>query len=162
LKIEDVDCDRLAREVWARFDPLNHGVMLEFEKRLPIVRADYYKLSQIFINLFDNAIKYRGAPPAPKVALSCAESETDWHFQVANNGLGFDPRYREKIFELFQRLSDVDDKPGSGIGLPIVRKIAQLHGGHAWADGQIGVGSTFHFTIAKKIPTHPLRAEASV
>jgi signal transduction histidine kinase len=151
LKIEEVDSELLMRDVWARFDPLNHGVALDVKARLPIIRADYYKLSQIFSNLFDNAIKYKGAVAAPKVVITCEENETNWHFVVANNGPGFDSRYSEKIFELFERLSDVADKPGSGIGLPIVRKIAQMHGGHAWADGSLGEGSHFHFTIAKNI-----------
>src|SRR5581483_2123613 len=140
-----------AREVWARFEPLNHKVTLDIPDKLPVINADHHKLAQIFSNLFDNAIKYKGTVAAPKVAVLCEDSEGRWHFRVSNNGPGFDPRYREKIFELFQRLSDVNDKPGSGIGLPIVRKVAQLHGGHAWADSESGQGSIFHFTISKSL-----------
>src|ERR1044071_9889314 len=103
----------LAQEVWARFEPLNHNMVLEINRPLPTIEADYYKLSQVFSNLFDNAVKYRGNSSGQKVAISCEEEETKWHFIISNNGPGFDPRYNEKIFELFQRLSDVDDKPGS-------------------------------------------------
>jgi two-component system, sensor histidine kinase and response regulator len=150
LKIEDVDCNLLVKDVWARFEPLHHDMAFQIERALPLVRADYYKLSQIFSNLFDNAIKYRGKIDAPKVVVTYEESTDNWHFIVSNNGPGFDPRFREKIFEIFQRLSDANEQPGSGIGLPIVRKIAQLHGGHAWADSIPGEGSSFHFTLAKK------------
>ncbi|MEW6731418.1 MAG: response regulator [Acidobacteriota bacterium] len=159
LNISEVDCERLVREVWTRFDSINHGVVLEIKTRLPIIQADVHKVAQILSNLFDNAIKYRGDIATPKVEIICEESETNWHFTISNNGIGFDPCYREKIFEPFQRLSDVHDMPGSGIGLPIVRKIAQLHGGHAWADGQINKGSAFHFTIAKSTAARAATAE---
>jgi len=151
LVLEPVDSDQLAREVWARFSSLSHGVSFEIREKLPIIRADSHKLSQVLSNLFDNAIKYRGTADVPKVVVSYEENEENWHFIVSNNGIGFDPRHSEKIFELFQRLSNVHDKPGSGIGLPIVRKLSQLHGGHAWAEGRVGTGSSFHFTISKNI-----------
>lgn len=149
LEQEDVDSDMLAREIWARFDSLNHGVKLEIKDKLPIVKADYNKLSQIFSNLFDNALKYQNRLKPPRVTLCSKEDESQWHFKVSDNGIGFEMRHREEIFKLFQRLKSSSDRPGSGIGLPIVRKLSQLHGGHAWAESRVGKGSVFHFTISK-------------
>ena len=115
---------------------------------LPQVMADETQLIQLFQNLVGNGVKYRGAA-TPEVTLS-ALKETDgrWAFSVADNGLGIDPQYFERIFGMFQRLHGRDELAGTGIGLAIARKIVERHGGTIAVASEPGHGSTFTFTLA--------------
>jgi light-regulated signal transduction histidine kinase (bacteriophytochrome) len=91
-------------------------------------------------------LKYR-SDKAPRVHLSAKRNENEWTFSVCDNGIGIAPEYRERIFEIFQRLHDKKDYPGTGIGLAVCRRIVSRHGGRIWADSETGQGSAFHFTI---------------
>lgn len=114
---------------------------------LPAIVADEIKLTQVIQNLVGNAIKFRQPNVPPDVSISAQTSGREWTFQVADNGIGFDPKYNDRIFEVFQRLHAVGAYPGNGIGLAICRRIIEHHGGRLWAESQIGVGSRFYFTI---------------
>ena len=115
---------------------------------LPTVLGDSTQLSQLFQNLIGNGIKYcNGHKPRIEVS-SCAESE-HWVFSVEDNGIGIEPQYFERIFQMFQRLHTRQHYSGTGIGLAICRKIVERHGGIIWLESQIGSGSKFIFTIPK-------------
>ena len=116
---------------------------------LPTVMADGGQLVQLFQNLVGNAIKYRGEEP-PRVHVSAAREVGDWHFVVRDNGIGIDPQYAERIFEIFQRLHTREKYSGTGIGLAICRKIVDRHRGRIWVESQAGMGATFHFTIPEQ------------
>ena len=77
-----------------------------------------------------------------------------WHIWIADNGIGIDPQYSERIFQIFQRLHTRDEYPGNGIGLAICKRIIERHGGNIWVNGKLGEGSTFHFTIPAKDGNH--------
>lgn len=118
---------------------------------LPAVLGDASQLVQLFQNLIGNAIKYRsdcGAGIRIQAVLQggCVE------FAVHDNGIGIDPRYAERIFEIFKRLHSRDAYPGSGIGLVICKRIVDRHGGRIWLDGDVRRGSCFRFTLAAAEP----------
>lgn len=113
---------------------------------LPTVLADEGQLTQVFQNLIGNALKFR-SERAPQITISARREDGMWRFSVADNGIGFEPQYGERIFLMFQRLHERGRFDGSGIGLAIVKRIVDRHGGHIWAESQPGEGSTFHFTL---------------
>ena len=116
---------------------------------LPTVDVDEAQLAQLFQNLIGNALKFR-AQAAPRIQVSAVEENAEWRVSIADNGIGIEPQYFERIFMLFQRLHTMGEYPGTGIGLAICKKVVERHGGRIWVQSQPGVGSTFHFTLPKK------------
>ncbi len=116
---------------------------------LPSVRADAPQLVQLFQNLVGNAVKFHGDRP-PRVRVEACREAGRWHFTVADNGIGIEPRYHDRIFVIFQRLHGPGSYEGTGIGLPICKRIVERHGGRIWVESLPGEGSVFHFTIADK------------
>ena len=100
----------------------------------------------MFQNLISNAIKFHGEEP-PRVHLSSQRKGDEWIFSVSDNGIGIDPQYFNRLFIVFQRLHNVSEYPGSGIGLAICKKIVERHRGRIWVESQPEKGSTFYFTI---------------
>ena len=120
---------------------------------LPAVLGDDVQLAQLFQNLIGNALKFRSAS-VPRIHVSCAEKENEFEFAVADNGIGIEPQYFERIFMVFQRLHNKGEYPGTGIGLAICKKVVERHGGRIWVDSTPGGGSTFRFTLPKRRETH--------
>jgi len=116
---------------------------------LPTVDADEVQLAQVFQNLIGNALKFRGKE-APRIHVGALEEAGEWHVSIADNGIGIEPQYFDRIFMLFQRLHAMGEYPGTGIGLAICKKVAERHGGRIWVTSTPGAGSTFHFTLRKK------------
>jgi PAS domain S-box-containing protein len=120
---------------------------------LPKVMADETQLTQVFQNLVGNAIKFVEGKP-PLVQIACQAEPEFWHFTVKDNGIGLEPRYTDRIFVIFQRLHEKNTYPGTGIGLAICKKIINRSGGKIWVESEVGVGSTFHFTLPRKAVTN--------
>jgi PAS domain S-box-containing protein len=113
---------------------------------LPTLPAEEVQLTQLFQNLVGNALKYRGAE-RPRIHVGASRRDTMWEFEVRDNGIGIDPQYFDRIFNLFQRLHTRTEYPGTGIGLAVCRKIVQRHGGRIWVESAPGRGATFRFTL---------------
>lgn len=147
LAFEPVDVNEVLSHVLeglrARIEQAQARVMSE---PLPTLEADPVLIGQVLQNLIENAIKFRSRE-APCVRISAERVEQAWHFHVADNGLGIEPRFHARIFELFQRLHTHDHYPGTGIGLAFCKKVIERHGGHAWVDSAPGQGSTFSFSL---------------
>jgi signal transduction histidine kinase len=107
--------------------------------------ADRIQLKQVFQNLVNNAIKFLGEQPAPRISIRCAYEPGFVRFEVADNGIGIDPAYHDKIFAIFQRLQDVDVE-GTGVGLAIVKKIVEQAGGAVDVRSAKGAGAIFSFS----------------
>lgn len=114
---------------------------------LPSVRVQPFHLTQLFQNLIGNALKYRRPDVAPVVQISAEPAGDEWVFSVADNGIGFNPAYAERIFGVFKRLHHHDKYPGTGIGLAICARIVAHYAGRIWAESEEGKGATFHFAL---------------
>ena len=124
------------------------GASVSFDA-LPTLEADEMQLTQLFQNLIGNALKFRSAS-VPRIHVSCVEKGNEWEFAVADNGIGIEPEYFERIFMVFQRLHNKGEYPGTGIGLAICKKVVERHGGRIWVASRPGEGTTFFFTLPKK------------
>jgi PAS domain S-box-containing protein len=145
-----VDMDELAREAFSEAAVIENEkiVQINFGK-LPPAIGDRVLLRQVFINLFSNALKFtRGREPAIIEAGSRIDGDQNV-FYVKDNGAGFDMRYADKLFGVFQRLHAVTEFEGTGLGLAIVQRIVHRHGGRVWAEGKPGEGATMYFSLPK-------------
>lgn len=111
-----------------------------------MIQADSTQLMRVFQNLIGNAIRFRG-DEQPRIHVSARRNDREWEFSVRDNGIGIDSEYFDKIFVVFQQLDKKEKHIGTGIGLSIVKNIVERHGGRVWVESEVGVGSTFHFTI---------------
>ena len=116
---------------------------------LPAVPIDPTHLIQVWQNLIGNAIHYHGAE-APRIHVSVRDDADLWKFSCKDNGLGIEPSYQTQIFDPFRRLHG-DDRPGSGIGLAVCKRVVELYKGRIWVESEAGHGSTFYFTLPKAV-----------
>lgn len=151
---ELTNCNEVVDEAIANLEQSisESGALVECG-RLPNVMADRFQLSQLFQNLIGNAIKFRREEP-PVVKISADLDNSEWVFTVADNGIGVSPANARRIFDMFARLHAREEYDGTGIGLPISKKIIERHGGRIWVEPHEGDGATFHFTLPVKAPIH--------
>jgi PAS domain S-box-containing protein len=119
---------------------------------LPVVKADEAQILRVFQNLIENAIKFKRKTPGsefPKIHIACTKQDNMYRFSVADNGIGIEMQYHDKVFSVFQRLHSARDYAGTGIGLSICKRIVERHGGTIWFESVANEGTTFYFTIPK-------------
>jgi PAS domain S-box-containing protein len=143
-------CEVVLREALANLTVAieESGAMVTHDT-LPTVSGDATQLTQLFQNLIGNALKFRGERP-PKIHIGAVHRNGEWRFSVADNGIGMEPQYFERVFLVFQRLHTRKEYQGTGIGLAICKKVVERHGGCIWAESEFGHGSSFCFTIPER------------
>ena len=139
------------RELAAAMD--DRGIKIEVGK-LPHVHGDPQMLQRVWTNLLENAIKFSGPKPNPVIEIGARAGDDETEFFVKDNGVGFDMKYVGKLFGVFQRLHSVEEFTGTGIGLAIVHRIVTRHGGRVRAEGKVGEGATFWFTLPHAVTDH--------
>ncbi|MBI4765086.1 MAG: HAMP domain-containing protein [Deltaproteobacteria bacterium] len=118
---------------------------------LPSARGDQTMIRQLLANLISNAVKFTRGKPEGRIEVGSFEQSGEQVYYVKDNGIGFDMKYYNKVFGIFQRLVSESQFEGTGVGLAIVQRIAQRHGGRVWAEGKINEGATFYFTIPVRL-----------
>ena len=167
LQRQPVDLGLLVRSAIDELTRQHQGPAGDFSVTcgaLPRVEADEPLLRQVFLNLLSNAFKYTRTNPGARIEVGCEDRAGERVYFVADNGPGFDMAQAEKLFEPFQRLPSAPAVEGSGVGLSIVQRIVQRHGGRVWADAAPGRGATFYFTLGTEAnelaPAHGRAADA--
>jgi signal transduction histidine kinase len=163
---EPIDLDRpLQRALDILADRIEEtGATIEHGD-LPEVCAEPSLLSAVFQNLIGNALKFQRPGIRPEVRVSvteAGESGEAWEVAVADNGIGIEPEYADRVFVIFQRLHTKDEYSGTGIGLALCRRIIEHHGGHIWVDTTVGEGTTIRFTLPRPVePPEPEPVETA-
>ncbi len=150
LRLQAVDMQSVVEEVrvLAESDVPDRRIEWQIQS-LPVVVGDENMLRTVWQNLIGNAVKYTGNREVAHIEVSVRRNDSgDYEFSVVDDGAGFDMRYVDKLFGVFQRLHKVSEFPGNGIGLANVRRIVMRHGGQVWAEGEPGRGARFHFTLS--------------
>jgi light-regulated signal transduction histidine kinase (bacteriophytochrome) len=119
---------------------------------LPTLTCDASQMTQVFQNLIGNAVKFRKPDQPPVVRVSATREDGAWRLSVADNGIGIEPRFFERIFQMFQRLHARGEYSGTGIGLALCKKIVERHGGQMRVESAPGRGAKFSFTVPDVIP----------
>jgi light-regulated signal transduction histidine kinase (bacteriophytochrome) len=114
---------------------------------LPDMQADPNTIKQVWTNLISNAVKYSTKQAHPVIEIGNLSAANETIFFVKDNGVGFDAKYKDKLFKVFQRLHSAAEFEGTGVGLAIVEKIITKHGGRVWAEGEPGKGACFYFSL---------------
>ena len=150
LRLQGVDMQTLVEEARVLCETDAHGRHIAWDiEALPVVVGDENMLRTVWQNLLGNAVKYTGQRDVAKIQVSVKRDDTgNYVFTISDNGAGFDMRYVDKLFGVFQRLHKASEFAGNGIGLANVRRIIMRHGGQVWAEGEPGQGARFHFTLS--------------
>jgi light-regulated signal transduction histidine kinase (bacteriophytochrome) len=146
---EEVDLNVIVKDLKLTYSntlKANGGTIVSND--LPVIKGSKTQILQVFQNLIGNAIKYK-SDEKPVIDISWKDNNAFYEFAIADNGIGINPRFFNKIFILFQRLHNREQYSGTGIGLAICKKIIEKHGGKIWVESESGKGSTFYFTLPK-------------
>lgn len=150
LAIQEVDMATLIRAVVDELTPAATSRPQLAVREMPKANGDPVLLRQVWVNLISNAIKFTGPCAQPRIEIGGHRDGERCVYFVRDNGVGFDMRYYDKLFGVFQRFHRAEDFPGSGVGLAIVSRIVSRHGGTVWAEGKVDGGATFYFALPKE------------
>jgi light-regulated signal transduction histidine kinase (bacteriophytochrome) len=140
---------RSVAEETSRLQP-DREVAVAIDGIAPAV-GDATLLRQLFANLIGNAFKYTGKVAHPCIDVGSVDVAGERVYYVRDNGAGFDMQYVDKLFRVFERLHNPREFDGTGVGLAVVQRIVERHGGRVWAEGRVGEGATFYFTLGREL-----------
>lgn len=144
---EPTDCEDVLEQVLTNLKvTIEESGAVVTHDALPTVMADDLQLVQLLQNLVGNAIKFHSEEPL-HIHISVEQKAGEWEFSVADNGIGIEQEFFDRIFVIFQRLHGRGEYSGTGIGLAVCKKIVERHGGRIWVESELGKGTTFFFTI---------------
>jgi light-regulated signal transduction histidine kinase (bacteriophytochrome) len=156
LDLRRIDMTALAGSAAAEVVAAYTGPKAHIEiGELPAAAGDATVVRQVWCNLIGNALKYSAKRPEPRIKISGRIEEREAVYQVEDNGAGFDMRYADRLFGVFQRLHRTEDFSGTGVGLAIVHRIIARHGGRIWAQGALDAGACFQFALPIGAPEAP-------
>ena len=148
MKKERISLNPIIDEVIGELHRETHGRHIEWQiAQLPLVNGDPGLLKQVFANLFSNAVKYTRPRKNAIIEIGLRMMNDEPVIFVRDNGVGFNMKYADKLFGVFQRLHRAEEFEGTGVGLAIVERVVKRHGGHIWAESEVGKGATFYFTL---------------
>jgi len=151
MLVGEVDMGALAESIYHEIAAPEIIDAFDFSvSKLPNALADGSMMRRVWSNLISNAIKFTLPKERRSIKIAGRMEREVCVYSVRDTGVGFDPEYQQKLFGLFQRLHNVEDFEGTGVGLAIVQRIVHRHGGEVWAEGQQGQGATFYFSIPRK------------
>ena len=147
----DVSSLQLVKEVEASLQPRleEKGIDLSISDDLPTIRCDEQRMGQVLENLLVNAVKFMGDTQNPRIDVGYVDKGALHQFYVRDNGIGIDSTCHKKVFDIFRQLKEIKDQDGTGIGLAVVAKIIEGHGGKTWVESEKGQGATFYFSFPK-------------
>ena len=153
LRNEPIKINELLKLLKSQFETKISNIKCAFSIKVPDIEivADVQGLTIALRNLIENAIKFSGVQKKPAVEISLKNKPTSWLLAVKDNGIGFDMKYKDRIFEIFQQLNLPEDFPGTGIGLAMVHKSMEKMGGKVWAESKLGEGAVFYLEIPKQL-----------
>lgn len=151
-EMEDVDLNEVVNTVRANL----HARLDEFSatiesESLPSMKGDSRQILQLIQNLVENALKFQKEDVPPVIRITVESRLRHWEFAVADNGIGIDPKYQDRVFVIFQRLHTRDQYEGNGLGLAICKKIVDRHSGSIWLDPDYKDGACFRFQLSKHL-----------
>ena len=148
-----VDMTRLVQSIVDDLAPAYGAERVCFDLRpLGLVAADAVLIRQVWENLISNALKYTSPKETALIEIGVDRDSDQTIFTIQDNGVGFDMQYADKLFGVFQRLHGVSEFEGAGVGLAIAQRLVQRHGGRIWAEGEVGRGAKFSFTLSHPEP----------
>jgi two-component system sensor kinase len=151
LQPVEIDLAALVSEVYREQAAQSPGRKIQLQvTALPRANADPALMRQVLVNLVDNAIKYTRRRDLAQIEVGGSVRGSENVYYVKDNGAGFDPRYADKLFGVFQRLHTEAEFEGTGVGLALVQRIINRHGGRVWAEAQVDQGATFYFTLPSR------------
>ncbi len=152
LEVREFNPEEMIREIWNELRDVHELSRADLSlNELPRIQADYTLIRQVFYNLLSNALKFSDETKNQRIEISCRMVNSSYEFCVSDNGIGFDQKFEEKIFKVFQRLHTTTEYEGTGIGLALVHRIVRLHQGKIFAHSTSGEGSKFYFTLPVEI-----------
>lgn len=144
----NVDMEKLVAEVWEDLAGSHSGTKIDFKMSdVPMAKVDLNSMRQVWVNLISNAIKYSGKKENPVISIGGHTDQSMLVYWIRDNGVGFDMKYYDKLFKVFQRLHSMNEYDGTGVGLALADKIISKHDGRIWAVGKPGQGATFYFSV---------------
>ena len=149
IKVTSINLNELIDKIMMEYYPIIDAGNLKFKKEIEYgtLFTDYEALAQVLRNILDNAVKFTRGRPCPEISIRSKKLANCCLITIEDNGIGFDMKYYDKIFEIFQRLHLADEYPGTGVGLAVVRKAVERLGGKIWAESEPGVGSKFFMEL---------------
>lgn len=150
MNVGKLDLTSLAKNVYNEFQQETSARNIDFVvEDTPQVEADRALMTQVLTNLIGNAIKFTKKTENPRIEFGYSEDESNYIYHVKDNGAGFNMKYYDKLFGLFQRLHSQEEFEGTGVGLSIVQRIVSRHNGRVWGEGEVGKGATIYFSLPK-------------
>lgn len=148
MRVAAIDMSALVADVVKDLEPATAGRQLTFDiKPLPPAHGDAAMIRRVWTNFLDNAIKFTKPKPDARIEVGATRAANETIYFVKDNGVGFDMQFANKLFGVFQRLHGIEEFPGTGIGLAIVKRIVDRHGGRVWGEGKVDGGATFYFAL---------------